>query len=187
MTRTRLFLLLAFVLVAAACAKKEEPPPPAPPRVPVRVENQQLGIAIVDLVDALKVAANVGETIDLVPADPNVQGTLQVMMTPKQTAGVNLVEATKLHKEAILAKAGGEYKGKTELEGPLGTAFSSRGIYPEGNGLTEEIVIFMVHPAKNRELRLVYRYPSGNDSPQRLNDHMFAVLGELQALAPAGG
>ncbi len=176
---------IVLTLGLGACKQKEEAPAPPPAE---RVENSQLGVAIAALPPVFKVAANEGTRLELVPAAEGLTGTLAVVAGEAETGGINLVAAVEDHKTEIEAREGGEYKGQRELGSQLGTAFYSRGHYPGDDGATvEETVIFLVHPWGDRTLQLVYRYPAADDTKVRIEDHLFAVLGELEALPAAEG
>lgn len=178
-----LFAMVAgLALLAAACQPAEDADDGAEAAAaePVRVESAGLGVALADLDSFFQVASTDGGTIVLTPADPAVAGELTVSADePKALGGVNLVAAIEDHKVSIEAREG-EFKGQRELGGPLGTAFYSRGHYTAEDGTpTEETIIFTVHPLGDRVLRLVYAYPQGEDSAQRIQEQLFAVMGEL--------
>ncbi|MEM6794579.1 MAG: hypothetical protein AAF725_11410 [Acidobacteriota bacterium] len=179
-------LLLACALIAScggflACQPGSESSAPAD-AVGETVENQSLGVAIAELPAFFKVVDNSGATIELAPADPAVEGTVTIAASEPETGGINLVAAVEEHKADLLAKEGGEFKGQREMTFQFGTAFYSRGIFSEGERILEETKIHALHPAGDRRLVLTYRYPSAEDTAQRLNDQLFAVLGELVAL-----
>lgn len=172
--------LLLSTLVACRSAPEGGGDAASAEAEPVRVENATLGVAIADLDPFFQVASNEGDTLVLAPADDAVAGTLTMSAgEPITSGGVNLVKAIEDHKASI-EERGGEFKGQRELGGPLGTAFYSRGHLPADDGTTtEETVIFTVHPAGDRVLRLTYVYPQGDDSAQRIQDQLFSVFGEL--------
>jgi hypothetical protein len=172
--------LAALTLVACQPAQETADSAPAPEREPVRVENADLGVAVADLDSFFQVSSTDGATIVLRSADPAVAGELTISAAePKAAGGVNLVAAIEEHKASVEAR-GGEFKGQRELGGPLGTAFYSRGHYTAEDGTpTEETKIHTVHPHGDRVLHLTYVYPQGEDSAQRIQDQLFAVLGEL--------
>ncbi len=147
-----------------------------------RVENSELGIAVADVPEFFKVGSNEGATIELVPVDPQIEGTLKIQETAAETGGINLVAAVERHKADLEGRPDGVFKGQRELGSQLGTAFYSRGQYSEGGRTLEETVIFIVHPKGDRELHMVYNYPAGDDSKARLTDQLFGVLGELEVL-----
>ena len=165
----------------AACTK-EEPPAPAPPR---RVENPRVGVAIAALTE-FSVVANDGDAIELAPVGAGATGTASVVAGEAEIGGINLVAAIQEHKEEILARPDGDYKGQAEYVSPLGTTFASRGRYSEDGGTVEERVVFMVHPWGDRTLQVIYRYPAGDDTQARLDALMNGVVGELEGL-PAPG
>jgi len=119
----RRFLPVLIALSLVACAG-----PPAPPPDP-GVENLDLDIRLAAVPDGLLVADNQGTSLQLRPTGENVGGVLWFTVGPEQD-GVNLVAAVKAHQEHIEGLPEGDYKGAQELQGPLGTAFYSRGRFP---------------------------------------------------------
>ncbi len=182
--RHLIILAAAIALTSGLVACKKEPPPP-PPAPAVRVENLQAGVAIAALTE-FTVADNSGATIELVPAGEGLTGTVSILAGEAERGGINLVAAVDQHKEDILARPDGDYKGQAEYVGPLGTTFASRGRYTEAGGTVEERVVFMVHPWNDRTLQVIYRYPAGDDTQVRLDALMNGVVGELEAV-PAPG
>ena len=183
--RHRIILAAAIAIMAAglgACEKKVEEPP-APPAV--RVENPMAGVAIASLSDFILVDGD-GPTIELVPAGEGATGTVSVIAGEAETGGINLVAAVKQHEAEINARPDGDYKGQGEYVSPLGTTFASRGRYTEDGSTVEERVILMVHPWGDRVLRVVYRYPAGDDTQARLDALMNGVVGELEGLPMPG-
>lgn len=172
---------LAF-LSLLACASEEAPPPPPAERV----ENPQLGVAITALPPVFEVTANEGTRLELAPAAEGSTGTLAVTAGEAESGGINLLAAVKAHEAEILAREGGEYKGQRELGSQLGTAFYSRGRYAGEDGAqVEETVIFLVHPWGDRTLQLIYRYPAApEDTKERIEGHLFPLLGTLEGLPP---
>lgn len=176
-------ILAAALALAGACA--QAPQESAEP-VARRVENAELGVAIADLPAIFKVVANEGGVIELALAQG--EGRLEISAGEPESS-VNLVAAVAKHKAEIEARPGGDYKGGQELVVPAlpGAAYYSRGRYESAAGGTvEEAVVFLLHPAKDRELRVRYTYPAGDDSAERLQNQLFAVVGELVALPGAG-
>ena len=176
-------LILISTLGLAGCQKKAEEPPPPPT---VRVDNPAAGVAIAALSADFQVADNDGATIELVPAGEGATGTVSIVAGEAEIGGINLVAAVKAHKEEILQRPDGDYKGQAEYVSPLGTTYASRGRYSEGGSTVEERVVFMVHPWGDRLLSVIYRYPAGDDTQARLDALMNGVVGELEAL-PAPG
>ncbi len=187
------FLLPLTLLLIVACGGAGPEPAPVEEPVGERVENPSLGVVIGALPPSLQVLTNEEGRLELKPKDGN--GTLQVVVDPPETGGINLVAAHREHKEAIEAK-GGSYKGRLELGSPFGTTFLSRGVYSEeGRGSVEEAIIFVIHPWQDRRLSLVYRYPAPGPevedpnaySKALLEGNLFELLGEMEGLpAPAG-
>ena len=181
--RFRAFLLAGLAAGLVACGPTTEPEPE--PVKGERVENAALGMAIAELPAFFKVASNEGTVIELVPVDPQVVGTLRVQESPAESGGINLVAAIERHKADIQGRPDGVFKGQRELGSQLGTAFYSRGLFTDQGQTMEETMIFIVHPKGDRELQMVYTYPAGEDSKERLMDQLFGVLSELEALPVA--
>ena len=173
-------LCLIALAVAAACAPAPEPPPPAPEPGP-RLESPGMGLALASVPAGFEVAENDGERIVLTKG----AGTVTIATGPVERFGINLVDAVLARKSAFEEAPGGVYKGNRELRAPIGTAFTSRGEYTGESGPIEETWIYAIHPGENRLLTLTYAYPpteSESRAPEALS-----VLGEIEALAPAGG
>ena len=177
--------LCTALLCTVACQPAAEQP--AEPVKGERIENTELGMAIAELPAYFQVTSNEGSVIELQPASAEVEGVLKVQESEAETGGINLVAAVERHKADLQNRENGEFKGQRELGSQLGTAFYSRGLYTEAGRTMEEVVIFLVHPKGDRELQLVYTYPAGEDSKERLTDHLFGVLEVLEELpvAPA--
>lgn len=188
MRNTKLFAFwisaLALAFGAAGCRPAEPEPEVAP--AGERVENAAAGVAIAVLPPVLRLVAIDGERIVLGLSDPEAVGEIVVTPGEPQVGGINLVAAVESHKQEILERPGGDYKGQRELGSQLGTAFYSRGRYlvsEDSGALEEETVVFLVHPWNDRTLQLIYRYPAGEDSSERIQDHLFALLAEIEPLA----
>lgn len=148
-----------------------------------RVENPANGVALAGVPAFFRLQSNDEAGIVLVPADAAVAGTLTVKAGAQEVGGINLIAAIEQHKEAVLARQDGDYKGQRELGSQLGTAFYSRGHYTGDDGVRlEETIVFLVHPWGDRTLQLVYVYPAGEDSGTRIQEQLFGVLGEVEAL-----
>jgi len=163
--------VLIALSVAACAGPQATPPDPG-------VENLDLGIRMAAIPDGLVVTDNQGTSLQLRPADENVGGVLWFAVSPEQI-GINLVEAVKAHQERIEGLPEGDYKGAQELQGPLGTAFYSRGRFVEDGAMVEETVIVTLHPSANRLLTISYRYPAGEDSPRRV-EQLIEVLSNVE-------
>jgi len=168
----RRFLPVLIALSVVACAG-----PPAPPPDP-GVENLDLDIRLAAVPDGLLVTDNQGTSLQLRPAGENLGGVLWFAVGSEQ-AGVNLVAAVKAHQERIEGQPEGDYKGAQELQGPLGTAFYSRGRFVETGGTEEETVLLTIHPSGNRLLTISYRYPAGEDSAKRV-EQLIEVLSNVE-------
>lgn len=174
--------LVLSVALLAACQRAGEPAA----AVAERVENGALGIAIADLPDAFAVRQNDDGGLVLAPADGQLAGRLEVRLDPPGRT-LNLVRAVEEHKVDVEARPDGDYKGGRELVSQLGAAYYSRGRFTADDGTpTEESIIVAIHPDGDRILRLIYRYPAGDDSKERL-ESMFELLGEIEGLVAAGG
>ena len=172
-----------FVSIFSACQKPAEE---AAPTVVERVENTELGLAIAALTPFFKVASNDGASIELIPSAADGTGRLEIVAGEPETGGINLVAAVEDHKARVLERPNGDYKGQREMISPMGTTFYSRGRYQGDEGEIEETIVFTIHPWGDRQLHLVYRYPAGEDTKERLQDQLFDVLGELEALPRPG-
>jgi hypothetical protein len=97
---------------------------------------------------------------------------------------VNLVAAVEDHRSAIESRTGGTYHGARELEGPLGVAFYSRGSYTADDGSRiEETLLTAIHPDGDRRLDLVYTYPAGEDSAERVTS-LLDLLASVDGITP---
>ena len=166
------FLPVFIALAVVACAGP--PPPPPDPGV----DNRDLNIRLAAVPDGLVVADNQGTSLELRPTDENLGGVLWFAVGPEQI-GVNLVAAVKEHQAHIEGLPDGDYMGAQELQGPLGTAFYSRGRFVEKGVEEEETVILTIHPSGNRMLTISYRYPAGEDSAARV-EKLIDVLSYLE-------
>jgi hypothetical protein len=179
-------IALVLALGVAACQQPAEPEPEAAP-AGERIENPAAGVAIAALPPVFELSAVDGDRIVLQLAREGAAGEVVVQPGEPGIGGVNLVAAVERHKQEILARPGGDYKGQNELTAHLGTAFYSRGRYQAeaGGGVEEETAIFLVHPWGDRNLQLIYRYPAGDgdDSRERIEDHLFELLGEIEPLS----
>ena len=173
-----LLLAAAGLALLAACGRQpsEEAEPPGS-----RVENPAIGLALAGVPEIFRIDRmdENGIVLELVEGE----GRLEIVPGEIETS-INLVAALTAHKEEILERPGGDYKGQQELilvEFP-GAAYYSRGRFEGETGLTEETVVFLIHPWRDRQLRVVYTYPAGDDSPARLEDQLFAVVQELEGM-----
>ncbi len=178
-------VLSSLVLLLAACTSPAQETPQG--ATPARIESQELGLVVAELPAGFSVEANGGDdgsSLRFVRTDAG-GGTLTLLASEPQMAGVNLIQATKDHKEEILAQGEGTYSGTLELNGPFGTAYQSRGRYadPQGGGMVEDFRIYTVHPSGDRLVTLRYLYPVDENVKER-QAHLFAFLGALEPLAP---
>ena len=172
----RTTLAVAAAVLFATCA-------PAPPPDP-GVTNAELGIRLAAVPEGFEVARNDRAVLELRPVGGIVGGTILFTVGPEET-GVNLVAAVKAHQARIENLPNGEYQGAQELQGPLGTAYYSRGRYQGGDELEEETVILSQHPSQSRLLEITYRYPAGDDSAARVKE-LIGVLAEVEGTQPEG-
>jgi hypothetical protein len=163
-----------IILLALSCAA------PSPPPAREVIQNVDLGLELNGLPHGLAVASNQGTSLELRPTDPAKGGVLWFSVGNEQE-GVNLVTAVQDHQAQMEGKNGADYKGAQELQGDFGSAFYSRGRYIEDGALTEETVVFMIHPAGNRLLGIHYRYPAGEDSAARV-EQLIDVINYVAAI-----
>ena len=171
-------LVLTAVILLGSCA----PAPSAPPDP--SVTNAELGISLAAVPEGFEVARNEGAVLELRPVGEIAGGSVLFTVGPEET-GVNLVAAVKAHQAHIEGLPGGEYQGAQELQGPLGTAFYSRGRFEGGDGPEEETVTLTLHPSQSRLLEITYDYPVGNDSAARVKE-LIGVLAEVEGTQQEG-
>ena len=177
--RPTLALIVLFAAAAAiACGAREAPAE----KPPARIECPSLGIVLVDPPSDLKLVRNDGGVVVLEPTDK--EGTITIARGTAEEDS-NLVQAVKDHQAAIEAREGSEYLGVRELVTPLGSAYWSRGRYPEGGKTVEETRIVTLHPSGNGVLTLTSVYPAADDSSARIQTLLGIVVG-IEALQPAG-
>lgn len=167
--------LLALLLVATlgslpSCGPAEEQG--AEP-----VENAELAIRLAQVPAGFRVAVNEGTSLVLEHTDAEDPATLEVLVGPVETAGINLQEQVWAEKDRIEAKPGGDYKGQNELGGAaLGTIYTSRGRFEEEDGeMVEEYRALAIHPTQNRLLILDYEYPPTERTGERLRELMAVI------------
>jgi hypothetical protein len=173
--------------LAAGCGggPAQEPVPAAPQRV----ENASLGVALASIPEGFRLEANPeGEEarIVLVRKPELPPGTAVVEVGPEQQAGVNLVAEVNAQKEHIESLPEGNFQGQTELMGPTGTAYLTRGRYRGETGAeVEEMRVSTLHPnypEVKRLLTLTYTYELSGDTKDR-GQQMLELLGEVEPLA----
>lgn len=174
--------VLAVLLLAIACSSQK----PQPTQPSTRVESPGMGIALATVPRGFEVAENEGDVLRLDRTSGDRGGTLTIQADPVQQSGVNLVDAVNEQKTHIESLPDGKYLGNVELMGPTGTAFSTRGRYMDNGQEMEEVRLLTVHPSQNRLLSIIYRYPAGGDTKERIEQAM-EVLGEIGPLTPPGG
>jgi hypothetical protein len=166
-----LTVIICLIVPGLGCS----PPPPPPP---TGITNAELGLSIGSLGKEWALDTNNQRTLILVPSNPERRGTVEFIVGPEEN-GINLVAAVNDHRQEIEARPGGVYSGAQELSGPMGTAFYSRGRYDDGDSTLEETRLFSIHPRSSRMLQIVYRYPAGDDSSQRVGE-LINLLGEVE-------
>ncbi len=172
----RMARVVTAVTMLAACSLA---PPPDP-----GVVNAELRIRLANVPEGFEVAINQGAVLELSPIGGIAGGSVLFAVGPEET-GINLVAAVKEHQARIESLPGGEYQGAQELQGPLGTAFYSRGRFQGDDGLEEETVILSLHPSQSRLLEIIYDYPAGDDSAARVKE-LIGVLAEVEPTKPEG-
>lgn len=176
---TPLLLVLALASLSGCSGGRTQP---AASRSAVAAPG--LGIVLATVPAGLEVQSAAKDRIVLVPGDPKLGGAIEIT-TGSAEAGLNLQEAVKLHRREIEGKPGGRYLGATELSGPTGTAYWSRGRFEQDGHEMEETRIVTLDPSQQRILRLSYVYPAHDDSAKRVNT-LLEVLGEIEAPAAKG-
>ncbi len=169
-TLISLTILLAVIAPGVGCS-------PAPPP-PTGVSNPELDLSISDLGDAWVIDSNLGKTLVLAPSNPERQGTIEFLIGPEET-GINLVAAVETHRLDIESRPDGIYSGAQELTGPMGAAFYSRGRFTGADGTVEETRLLSIHPRSSRIVEMVYRYPAGDDSSERVGE-LIELFGEVE-------
>ncbi len=150
---------------------------PAVPRQE-NISNETLDLSIGYLGDDWIVEINQGQTLVVVPSDPEYHGTLEFVVYPEEN-GINLVAALDSHRIEIEGRPGGVYSGAQELTGPMGTAFYSRGRFTGADGTVEETRLLSIHPRFSRIVEMVYLYPAGDDSSKRVGE-LIELFGEVE-------
>ena len=182
-------MLCAGVLLLGACAGSEDETADGTgseaPTADTSTVNEDLGLRLASIPEGLTVRTNEGSDLVLAPTDSARPGEMKVMSVVPELGGVNLVAAVNDHK-AEMEEKGGEYRGQTELMGPLGTAYASRGRYTEGGQEMEDFRVFTLHPDGDRMITLHYVYPVPDDTEARRND-LLSVLGEIEPAPGAMG
>jgi len=167
---------LVVALVAGTGCGGKGRLPDAPPE---RIENPGLGIAFESLPPDFTLGHNEGESLMLLPV--GLKGRVEVRVGPRVGA-VNLIAEIKDQQETIEARDAGSFLGQTELVGPLGTVYFTRGRYRDDGGTeVEEYTAIGLHPAGDRALYLSYRYPAGDDTKAR-GEALLELIGELGPL-----
>lgn len=178
-SRSLALVVAVSACLHAGCAPTEEPGP-------TPVDNRALGLRIANLPDGFEVSRNDGDALELIPTGEGVDGRVVVRVGPQET-GVNLVAAVQQHQADVESRPDGTYHGARELEGPLGTAFYSRGGWVADDGTAmEETMVTAIHPSGDRRLDLVYTYPAGEDSSERVTA-LLGLLAEIEGLNSSAG
>lgn len=163
-------LLVIFSIISFGCS-------PAAPQPEVLV-NSQLDLSLGVLGDEWIVETNQGAMLVLRSSNPERQGTIEFLVGPEEE-GVNLVAAIAAHQQSIEALPNGSYSGGQELAGPMGTAFYSRGRFSESATTIEETRLLSIHPRSSRLVEMVYSYPAGEDSSERVSE-LIGIFAEVE-------
>jgi hypothetical protein len=162
-----LTLVIASMLVLGACGRKGEEQTPASTNVSRHqgeAANQELGITVERMPDALDVAVNSGRDLFIVPHEENDPAKLSV----EDLTGTDLDAAVRQHRLELELQAAPEYIAAEPVETALGPGIWSRERYDEDGVMTEEGCLFVRHPGRDRTLALRYRYPAKDDPAKRL-------------------
>jgi len=165
MLSTRSWSLVTYLVVLIALGSGCSPTAPQSESI----SNKALDLSIAYLGDDWIVEANQGETLVVVPSDPERLGTLEFVVGQEES-GTNLVSALDSHRKEIERRPDGAYSGAQELTGPMGTAFYSRGRFTGADGTVEETRLLSIHPRSSRIVEMVYLYPAGDDSSRRVGE-----------------
>lgn len=144
------------------------------------VENAALGIIISPLPAPFEVADNSGPNLRLTVEGDATRGEVEFHLGPPEPRGINLVEESTRRKAYFESRPGGAFSGNQEIVAPIGHVYTARGQYDSGGQRVEELWALSVPPGTDRLLSIVYRYPAGDDSPQRAQ-HLLALLENLAA------
>ncbi|MEE2775816.1 MAG: hypothetical protein VYE73_03520 [Acidobacteriota bacterium] len=181
MIKTAAVVALTFLV---ACQSSSPPPEEDTADLPVRVENAQLKLALVDVPDVFDVESNSGAELRLVRTGEEIEGSLWIEVSDETESGINMVDLVNGQRDLYQARLGGSFSGSRELMMADGRpGYYSRGRFLDGELEVEEFRIFSIHPLENRLLTIFYRYPAGADSADRLND-VLLVAGEVEGFDP---
>ncbi len=165
--------LLLFV-----CGCRQTGPAAEPTPAGARVENATLGLAIAELPSVFEVETNNDGELILTAEGATEPGVVRFEVGPEEQGSVNIVEAASGTKAIFESREEGEFFGNQELMTPIGSFFTARGGYREGEGRIEELLAFTLHPSSNRLVRLSFRYPAGEAAERA--PQFALLLGELE-------
>ncbi len=165
--------LLLFVLGCKQSGSAVEPTPPG-----ARVENATLGLAIAELPSDFEVDTNNDGDLILTAEGATGPGVVRFEIGPEEQGSVNIVAASSQTKAVFESRQAGEFFGNQELMTPIGSFFTARGAYQEGQGRIEELLAFTLHPNSNRLVRVSFRYPAGEAAERA--PQFALLLGELE-------
>ena len=172
--------LVVTAIFAGACRKGVEPQVAEP----VRVDNPDLGITILQLPAGFTIDTNQGDTLILERTAADDDGRLYIEVGPAQPDGVNLVHWVEAQPVDFEAQPDGTFLGSRKLRTPIGDAYTARGRHAGEAGEMEETRVLAQHPGAPRLLTARYVYRAGDDTEQRISQ-LLDVFAQIEALAPA--
>lgn len=165
---------------------------------PTVIIVEEMGVGFADLPDGCTQVESIDEPVELAcellettetPAGP--VGAVRIELGEPSDFGIELedvsaLETIKQEHQDLFAAAGGEYLGVGGqlIYGPFGPSRYTRGRFQAEDGTAvQQIRLFMVHPAENRVLTLVYDHPvvDNADSAARINNHLLVLLENLRS------
>ena len=146
------------------------------------VENTALGLAIAELPDGFEVDKNDETGLVLIASGDGDPGVVEIDVGPLEQGSVNIVEAATATKAVYESLPGGQFFGNQELLTPIGSFFTARGAFDEGDRRIEELLAFTLHPNANRLVRISFRYPAGEAGARA--PQFAALLGEVAGYEP---
>ena len=182
----RWLLPLAILTLAfSACggSAEEVAPTPAGPAATLPAINFEFAV----LPEGFEIANATDTELELTPTDPDATGRMWIEYEEVSDYGINLVQIVTEQGEVYALRENSEYFGGRKLVvAAAGEAYYVRGRYDKDSVRTEEVRLFLVHPAENRLVSLHYAYPAAEDSGDRIQE-LFAWVGEISLIDDGSG